>query len=276
MLGRKVVLAITLALLSASLPKLAQANQSTQTTAGILDDLQIAFGGWGYSAGFNNPSAGSPRLNGVAGADPGIWVEPQFSLSGPSKDLRWVAIPRFSFVSGREGLLYNAQNPSLGVQGVLYSDTRTTWWARFENLFPLNAGAQRDGLIANPQSVQFVSYQPKDSRFLFRSVVVPSFSFFSDGSTSDLIYISPQVWYQFNPKLKLTLLTEHLVFRERGKPLFNYVSLDAAPTHLLAGFRYDFSQRFWLQPMVNFLPSAGVTQMGQTAHLAIFFGGQLR
>jgi hypothetical protein len=240
----------------------------------IFKDIQIGVFGWSYGPAIGNFDQGTtPNVQGPQQASSNATT--QIAISAPVNDQwRAVVIPTFTVEPFAETNRGRLQNPTLGIQGTVYTNGGFSYWTRFEAAVPASEASYRDGLVAGPQTVQVLSYRGEGSAWGFQHVVVPGTSFFKNGETSGFLYMSPMISYHINDDWRITLLSEHFWGRERGTNVSRLI--ETQPDMIGLGFRKTWTlsanQNLFIQPYVNSFPDRLSVD---NAHIAFLFGGRL-
>lgn len=272
-------LSITGLVLLAAISAKAQSTVTTSTSKlpapkpSLLKEVQIGVFGWSYGPAFGNFDGSTPNSQGPQTNSSNATT--QLAISAPiSEQWRAVVIPSFILEPFSQTASSRLLNPTVGVQGTVFTNGAFTYWTRFEAALPATDVSYRDGLVVGPQTVQVVSYRQPDSPWEAQGVVVPGTSFFKNGENNGFLYLSPMVSYHINREWRIAALSEHFFGRERGSNISRLI--ETQPDMIGLGVRKTWfigeEKTLFFQPYVNTFPDRIAAD---NAHIAFLFGGRL-
>jgi hypothetical protein len=233
--------------------------------------LQISHFGWIYGSGLDFKSNRNPDDRGVAVRPVTMTNQLSIAYDTGRKLVPVVVTPLVTRLF--ESRRITAQDPTVGVQGLLYNHEGMIYWARYEYIVPAMADTRKKGDRGGIQAVNVWAYAVPKTRLWLRGVFVPSIKHYENSQWSSFWYMSPQIGWQLTPTATFWIFMEHFYERARYRPSgFGLTKTD--PAHLAFSVRWNFSNVLWIQPFINTYPTGSVSL--RSAHWGMNLGGTLK
>ncbi len=233
--------------------------------------IAIDLFGWSASTAFSN-------LNGLKASPDGAATSPidivsQFTIHTPAIGAFDFAVTPEIVIQPMQGQRFRANDPMVGLQGVVYSSGGLTYWARYESSVPVSPGSYSEGLITTTQAINVLSYQFPQSRFRLDTVIIPSVKSYTNAQAKAGIYLSPRLFYRVSDSFSFMSIIETGLESKRGSQLYDLYQ--GGFSSIGAGFRYTSNngKGLWVQPFLNTFPFG--RRVAESTHLAVLFGGPL-
>ncbi len=208
------------------------------------------------------------------GADDGPFVvTTQLTFSTPAfGPFRFEVTPTFVLQPNFAQDRFEVDNPSLGLEGVVYDKAGLSLWTRMEFVLPLTGKSRANGLGVSPQILSILTYKIGNSRFRLQTVMSNNINFYNQLEATAGLYISPRLFYDVSDSFSMVALFEATEKSTRGNGVF---ALDRSlNSNLGLGFRYTMAngKGLYIQPLFDVMPFG---RMDTTAHVAVTFGGPI-
>jgi hypothetical protein len=233
--------------------------------------LNIDLFGWAYGPALSNFDGRTATADGVSGSP--MTIRTQLAIHTPAfGPFNFMVMPQFdlqpNFASSDRFVL---QDPSVGLQGVVYDKNGLTVWTRMEVYAPVTVASRNKNQVANPAITTAISYRPPGTKLRIDTVFQNAISFYGNGEVSSGLYVSPRIYYLMNDSFWLMSILEAPFSGARGNaPL----TLEKIAPNLGVGFRYltQNGKGLWIQPFFDVFPG---DRIASSAHFAVVFGGPL-